>query len=701
MRYLFCDLETFSGTPIKHGAYKYAADPQAKILLWGYALDDAPAKVWQAQREPMPLELMNAIREVFGGTRTWVWHNGINFDLTVIDAVFKGYGFDEPWRTLGHLRDTMVLAYQHGLAGSLGDLSKIYRLGEDKAKDRDGARLIRLFCSPRPEGKDFDWETHPEDWGRFVNYCRLDVEAEREIFKKLPKINCSARELDYQRADWEINRRGMCIDTELAAKAVALSESSTSLGRDRTAHLTGGALDSTTRTQATIDYLKQAFGIELDNLRKGEVERLLESDIPEDAKELLRIRLSSAKASVKKFQALIDSTNADGRLRGCLQFRGAARTGRFAGRIFQPQNLPRPSMSDEAIEAAIAAVKGGYADLLYGDINQVLPNLLRGAIIAPEGRKLVVADYSNIEGRVLAWEAGEEWKLQAFRDFDAGRGHDLYKLTYAKAFAVPVETVTKAQRQMGKVLELAMGYGGGAGAFVTFARGYSIDLELMAKQVLPVVPPAVKEEAIRAYEWAAKTPARLSGLTREVWVACDSVKRLWRRANSKIVQFWGKVDEACEKTLNEGSVTRLRMPGSECQLRFGTNAGWLMITLPSGRTLCYPQARLGTEDEECTFTYMGVGQVSHKWERIRTYSGKVVENITQAIACDILCEALVRLEGTGFDPVLTIHDEIITEANNTSEFSVEKLERLMAAPCPWAETLPLVAAGFESKRYHK
>lgn len=704
MKLLFCDLETYSNTPIKSGAYKYAEDDFAHILLWGYAIDDQPAKVWEVQRENqspfggMPEDLHRAWQEVRNGQRTVVWHNGINFDLTFIDHAAKIYSLP---KGIANVRDTMVMAYQHGLPGALGDLSKVYKLGEDKAKDRDGARLIRLFCVPRPEGRVFNWDTHPEDWARFVNYCRLDVEAEREIYKKLPKINCSARELEYQRVDYEINKRGMLIDVELARKAVKLSETAAEVSKQRTAVLTDGALDSTTRTAATMAYLKDTYGIGLDNLTKGEVERLIEADIPEPAKELLRIRLSSAKASVKKFQALLDSTCKDGRLRGCLQFRGAARTGRFAGRIFQPQNLPRPSMSDEEIEAAIDAVKGGYADLLYSDINQVLPNLLRGEIIAPEGKKLVVADYSNIEGRVLAWEAGETWKLDAFRDFDRGTGHDLYKLTYSKAFAVPVDTVTKAQRQMGKVLELAMGYGGGAGAFVTFARGYGIDLEQMAKQVLPVVPADVAEEAARAYEWAAKTPARLCGLTRDVWVACDSVKRLWRRANRQIVSFWDQVDKACVMALTEGLSISLRMPASECKLRFGMNAGWLMITLPSGRTLCYPQARIGTEEEACTFTYMGVGQVSHKWERIRTYSGKVVENLTQAIACDILCEALLRLDGSGFDAVLTIHDEIITEAPNTPEFSAQRLEEIMSSHCPWAKDLPLVAAGFESQRYHK
>lgn len=355
-------------------------------------------------------------------------------------------------------------------------------------------------------------------------------------------------------------------------------------------------------------------------------------------------------------------------------------------------------MKDEPIEDAIEAVKRGDLDLLYSpsEFPAVLSNCLRGAIIVPEGKRMVVADYSNIEGRVLAWLAGESWKLDAFRAYDAGTGPDLYKLTYSKAFSVPVESVTKAQRQMGKVLELAMGYGGGPGAFVTFAMGYGIDLHDMAKATLPVVPADVRDEAERAYEWAATTPKRLCGLEHDVWIACDSVKRLWRRANPHIVAFWGRVEEACVASLQTYCTEHLHRG-----LKTWASKGWLGIALPSNRTLLYPSARVGTEDEGCTFSYMGVHQMTRKWQRIKTYGGKVVENITQAVACDVLCNALFNVDRAGFEPILTVHDEILTEAPDDDAHDFKQLEAAMEILPRWAKGLPLAAAGFSSYRYHK
>lgn len=690
---LFNDLETYSETPIKCGSYKYADDLKAEILLWGYAIDSAPAKVWQVQREPMPADLRGAIERLREGREGdfHVWHNGLNFDLVFIRKVMPDFALSD-----AQAIDTMQIAYAHGLPGSLGDLCKIFSLGEDKAKDKDGARLIRLFCLPRMDGRKTK-ETNPEDWERFVNYCRLDVEAERELYRRLPKTNLTVAERELSLIDREINHRGMLMDVELASAAVALMDKHAKTLQEKTSTLTGGDLDSTTRTQATIDYIKKTWGIELESLRKGEVEHLLDSpELPEPMKELLRIRLGAAKSSVKKFQSILDCVGADGRLRGCLQFRGAARTGRFSGRLFQPQNLARPTMKDAEINAAIDAIKGGYLDLLYPEekFPEIVSNCLRGAIIIPQGKRMVVADYSNIEGRVLAWLAGETWKLDAFRAYDAGTGPDLYKLTYSKAFSIPVEEVTKPQRQMGKVLELAMGYGGGPGAFVTFAMGYGIDLHDMAKATLPVVPGAVLAEAESAYEWAAKDPRRLCGLDHNVWVACDSVKRLWRRANSRIVAFWADVEDACLASLHEG--TREKLPRN---MLVWSSKGWLGVRLPSGRHLLYPSARTG--DEGCTFSYMGVHQMTRKWTRIKTYAGKVVENITQAVACDVLCHSFKAVIREGFEPILSVHDEILTEAPDTPDYTHERLEKAMEELPQWAAGLPLAAAGFESYRYHK
>lgn len=691
--HLYCDLETFSRTPIKCGAARYAEDPSCRVLLWGYAVDDEPARVWDVAKDPIPEDLRKAIRQVQIDPRSrQVWHNGFHFDAVVLSRVMPDLAVP-----FSRIDDTMVMAYSHGLPGSLADLSLIYHLG-DKGKDKDGARLVRMFCVPDFRGRVKTREEKPEDWERFVNYCRLDVEAERELYKRLPRVNWTDKERSLMVLDAEINQRGMLIDVALARAAVDLVNENDTKLKEKAAALTKGEVDSATRTQAVIDYIKKAFGRDLPSLRKSEVAKLLEEDIPEPMKELLRIRLNSAKAAVKKYQAVLDAVCEDNRLRGCLQFRGASRTGRFSGRLFQPQNLARQTMPPEEVENVVTAVKEGALDLLYSDVGRPLSEALRGLICAPRGSHLSVADYSNIEGRMLAWMAGETWKIKAFEAYDAGTGPDLYKLTYSKAFNVPVEEVTKPQRQMGKVLELAMGYGGGVGAFCTFAAGYGIDLSDMAKAVLPVVPPGVRDDAERGYEWALKTPKRIAGLDRDVWVACDSVKRLWRMSNPAIVGFWHDIESACTEALREHTAVYIR---KDKGLAVSVKGNWLFFRLPSGRRLCYPSAQPGSENEACLFSYLGMSQMARRWERLRTYSGKCCENIIQAAACDLLCHALAEVTKAGFRPVLTVHDEIIAEAEDTKGLDHKKLEALMASGPAWATGLPLTAEGFDSIRYHK
>lgn len=697
---VYSDLETYSECPISRGAYRYAEDPSTEVLLWGYAVDDQPAHVWDVTAGPMPEDLRAALKEVLACQASIVWHNGMNFDTNVLALNKNGVKVAIP---RSQIIDTMVIAYQHGLPGALGDLCEVYRMPKDVAKDKDGRRLVQLFCKPHAYGREdptpmrFTKKERPEDWERFVNYCRLDVEAERALYKKLPRFNLTEAEHRLQLLDDEINHRGMLMDVDLARAAIDLMAEGAKKSRLRTAELTGGELDSTTRTQATIDYLAKRFGIELKNLQKAEVSRLIEDDsIPEPMRELLRIRLSSAKASVKKYQAILDCVNSDNRLRGGLQFRGASRTGRFSGRHMQPQNLPRQTLSPKQIEERIEETLDGSLLDFSSDPAGELAQCLRGAITVPKGSKMVVADYSNIEGRVLAWMAGEDWKLKAFRAYDNGTGPDLYKLTYARAFNVPVETVTKPQRQMGKVLELAMGYGGGVGAFVTFARGYGVDLNDMAEGLKGVIPPEVTHDAERLYEWAVDNK-RTGGLSHGVWVACDSVKRLWRAANAGIVSLWGAAGEACLTAVKEKGVrVPIALGGKVYAVMRGS---WLLVHLPSGRFICYPAARI--DESGASITYMGVNQYTRKWGRIETFAGKAVENLTQAVACDVLCHALPIVSDAGYKPILTVHDEILTEAPDTPEFNHKKLEALMSTNPPWSMELPLSADGFDSYRYHK
>ena len=611
MYLIYADTETFSPQDLSRvGAARYAED--AQIILWSYAENDAPAKVWDRVSSPqMPADLKRMWERLFADPDARVvMHNGMNFDR----QVFASNGFGEI--PAEKIIDTMVLAYEHALPGSLEQLCEAFRLDADHAKDKDGKRLIQIFCKPLPVNYKLTRatpQTHPAEWERFKNYARLDIEAMRAIYKKLPKWNATAQERRLQALDAVINSRGMCIDLELAKGAVETAARHRTHLAARTRELTGGAVSAATQRDALLEYLRAEWGLDLVSATRAEVEkRIAEPGIPEPVKDLLRVRIASTKISVQKFQSVLNAACEDGRLRGCLQFRGASRTGRFSGRIFQPQNLARPTMRNDEIEFAIEATKGGLLDTFYEDPMPVLSNLLRGLIIAPKGKKLVVADYSNVEGRVLAWLAGEEWKLKAFRDFDAGVGHDLYKLTYARAFNVKPETVTKAQRQMGKVLELGMGYGGGAGAFRTFALAYGIDLHDMADAVKSSISPSIWAEAC---EWDPK--ALLGGFTegmgKEVFLACDSVKRAWRKANAQIVQFWYDMDAGVRQAVIEGGPVRVGR-----HITVDKKGNYLRVRLPSGRYLVYPSPRIDDDG----ISYFGVAQVSRKWARIRSWGGK-------------------------------------------------------------------------------
>jgi DNA polymerase len=685
MTTLWADLETFSTRDIMNGPHQYAED--CEVLLFGYAIDDGPAKVWDVttgERMPFELEAVLAAAEMNAPDVNLVWHNGANFDVPVLRKA-KNLHVDIPFERVD---DCMVKAYSHGLPGSLGALSEIYGLGVDKAKDKDGRRLVLKFCKPDSKGNVRNRTTDPEDWARFVNYCRLDVEAMRAIYKKLPSWNWGPRDRAQFVIDQRINNRGVRMDLDLARAAIALADKLRAENAKRTQDLTNGEVAAATQRDALLAHILQQYCVSLPDLTKSTIERRLnDENLPEDVKELLRVRLASTKTSTAKYKKLIASTSADGRMRGCLQFRGATRTGRYAGRLMQLQNLPRPTLPQYVIDAGIEAIKGGWAEYL-AEPGELMSSCLRSCIMATPGKHLVVADLSNIEGRMLAWLAGEEWKLKAFRDFDAGHGPDLYKATYGRTFGIRPEDVTKHQRQIGKVMELALGYQGGVGAFLTFASAYSIDLDELRENISF----SYWGQAEGSYEWY-KEKKLTHGLKRETFIACEAVKLAWRDAHPAIQKFWADVDKAAVSALKG-------VPAKAGKVWFSKNGSWLRMKLPSGRFICYPGARL--EDGGVgtgTFSYMGINQYSRKWERIPTYSGKIVENATQAAAADILIGAMDSIEKAGFEIVFSVHDEFITEADLSKDNT--ELEKLMSTPPSWAPDLPLAAAGFTSLRYKK
>ena len=683
MKKIWCDLETFSPVPISQGTHRYAE--KARVLLWGYKFENEPAKVWDVtQDDAMPQDLKAALDNPEFIT---VWHNGAMFDTVVLKHAM---GIDLP---LSRIDDTMVKAYSHSLPGSLDALCDVLRVPNDKAKDKDGRRLIRLFCVPDRLGNVQTHETRPEDWARFVEYCRLDVEALAEIDQRLPEWNWQARDHAPFELDQQINRRGICIDTELAQACVDLAEKTTAMNEERAKELTNGELSSARQRDAVLKHILKEYGVTLPDLTKSTVERRLnDPDLPQAVKDLLAVRLASTRTSIAKYKALLGSVSIDGRLRGTLQFRGASRTGRYSGRLFQPQNLARPTLSQTEIDVGIDAIKGGWTDLLYEDPGELMSSCLRGVIIASPGKQLVVADLSNIEGRVLAWLAKEEWKLNAFREFDAGRGPDLYKATYGRTFGINPNDVTKKQRQIGKVLELAMGYQGGVGAFLTFASVYGVDLDELAKHTFEAIDPQYLYEARDAYPWF-KEHGLTHGLSETTFIACEAIKRAWRAAHPAITKYWADTETAIREALTNGSTN---IAG---RIVYDKKGSWLRARLPSGRYLCYPAARLPKDNEHCVFSYKGMNQYTRKWDLIKTYGGKCCENACQAVACDILVEAMPAIEAAGFEIVISVHDEFITEAPMNK--SAKELESIMATAPAWAKDLPLAAAGFESQRYRK
>ncbi len=411
---------------------------------------------------------------------------------------------------------------------------------------------------------------------------------------------------------------------------------------------------------------------------------------------LLSLRLEATKTSTAKYKALVNAASGDARLRNTLQFAGAQRTARWAGRVFQPQNMPRPTpdFDEDQQEMGIAALKGGFADAVFGDVMQLTSNAVRGCIVAAPGHKLVVADLSNIEGRGLAFLAGERWKLKAFAEFDRGIGADLYKLAYARSFNVHPDAVGKPQRQIGKVQELGLGYEGGVAAFLTFAAVYNMDLDELADAVWATAGKEAIENAQGMLEWVKNQHRPTHGLSDQVYVACEVLKRAWRDAHPATEALWRAArDGVTGAILNPGQTYAIGQ-----HLKARRDGAWLRIRLPSGRYLCYLQPQV---DDKGQISYQGVDQYTRQWKRIKTYGGKIIENATQAFARDVMAYNMPCIEAAGYPIVLSVHDELLTEPEDRDEFTAEGLSNLLATVPPWAEGIPLAAAGFEARRYRK
>lgn len=683
------DLETYSEVPIRQGTYRYAE--HAEIMLWAYAFGDGEVQVWDRTEDPtMPPEIHEAI---FNSERLCVAHNGM-FDFTVLD--YSGYGVEVERQYC-----TMAQALAHSLPGALGTLCDVMGVDAEDVKNPRGKELVRMFCMPRPKNQKIrrlTSETNPKEWEEFKEYAKSDIKAMRAIYNKMPRWNYSGRELELWRLDRRCNDRGFAVDRVLAEEAIKAVAAAQKGLADDVGDATFGLVTSATQRDKLLTFILDAYGVDLPDLTKATLERRVnDPDLPPEAKELLLLRQDASKASTSKYKSLINAANKDGRLRGTLQFCGAMRTGRWSGRTFQPQNLFRPTLPQAQIDVAIGAIRTGGIDLLTDNVMELAANAIRGCIVAAPNKKLLVADLSNIEGRFAAWVAGEDWKVAAFADFDQGIGEDLYKVAYGRAFNEDPKTVGKgAKRQIGKVMELMLQYEGGVGAFLTGAASYKIDLDELAAVARPSIPEDVWSEATRFWAFCIKTGRTTYGLEENTFKVLDSLKRMWRRAHPEITSMWAE--------LKEGTMIAIDKPGRDFHVRKLTirrDGAWLRIILPSGRALCYPAPRCDETKDGLVLSYAGINPYTRQWGRVKTYGGKLFENICQAGSRDVMACNMPEMEESGYLPVLTVHDEVIAEAPDKDIWNIDEFSAILANTPPWAEGLPLAADGFETYRYRK
>lgn len=697
---LFLDTETRSGTKITQGTFRYCEDENFDVLLVTWAINDSAVECWQPMSEEMPAALHHALNsEDF----IYVIHNS-PFDRRVIR--YK-WGMDLP---TARIHDTMVQALAHGLPGGLGQLSGIFKLG-DSAKMDEGKDLIRYFCQPVMTRKNpgaitfHSPQDAPEKWNTFCQYAMRDVQAMRLLYRKMPRLNYpDGKEHLIWQYDQAMNDRGLLVDLEMAEGAIEISATVKKALKERASELTGGEVDSASRTAAFRDYLNGAMGANLPDLRMATLTRVMENpDTDANLREALTVRIEMSRNAAAKYKRLLGCADSNGRLHDTIQFLGASRTGRDAGRIFQPQNLPRTTMWGEyegeelikAIESDIESTKARALDLIYPKPLDVLGNLLRSVIYAPRGSRFCVADLSNIEGRSLVWLANEDWKVKYFRDYDAGSiEFDNYVAAYAKAMNVDPAEVGKYERQIGKVMELGLGYGGGVSAFLTFAAVYRLDISALAKAVRETAEPIAWKEAADKYEWAKENGyhAKLEELE---YTACEYLKTQWRLAHPRVVRFWRGLEKAFRDALDYPN-TVITVDGSDGKIKVCAKKGWLLMRLPSGRFLTYFSPRVEGDGQ---LTFMGVDGLTKRFQRIKTYSGKLAENATSATARDVMFHRIPDIEADGFNIVMRVHDELVAECPDDDYYTHLRLAEHMSNPHSWCSDLPLAAAGFTGYRY--
>lgn len=647
IRTLGIDIETYSSNDITDGVYKYAEADDFKVLLFAYSVNDGPVLITDiAQGEEIPPRIVEAL------TDPHVLKTAFNaaFERTCLNR-FLGLHMDaEQWEC------TMVRSAMLGLPLSLDGVGRVLRLEQQKMSE--GKALIRYFsvpCKPTKVngGRTRNLPEHaPDKWATFKRYCVRDVEVEQAIRRITSGYKIPESERRLYIADQRINDRGVLVDMQLVEQAIRMDAAYKGRLNAEAAELSG--LDNPNSVAQLKAWLENETGTTVDRLSKKDIPDLLASASSDKVERMLRIRQEMAKTSTKKYEAMKETACADGRVRGLLQFYGANRTGRWAGRLVQAQNLPQNHLDD--LDYARELVKSGdmpTVELLFGNVPDTLSQLIRTAFIARDGCTFLVCDFSAIEARVIAWLAREKWRLEVFRTHGK-----IYEASASMMFHVPVEEITKTdpRRQKGKIAELALGYQGGVGA-----------MKQMGGEKM--------------------------GLSED---EMNDIVNNWRNANPAIVRLWKDVENAARMVIRSGE------PVSVKGLKFFMSLGALMVRLPSGRCLSYPRPAIGQNRfGTASIQYEGVNQTTKQWEVQETYGGKLVENIVQGIARDCLAVTILRLDEQGFPIVFHVHDEVIIEAPEDGVHTLEAVEEIFRTPIPWAPDLPLKGAGYKTKYYLK
>ena len=670
LHHLSIDLETYSTVSIgAAGSYRYILDPSFEILLFAYSLDGMPVEVIDvASGQVIPLWLKNALKNPL-----YIKH--------AYNAAFEWFALSKylGWLPPDQWRDTMLHALYCGYPASLDAAGRAMGLPEDKKKLTTGKALIRYFCVPcKPSNANGNRTRNlprhdPAKWALFKEYNGQDVVTEMEIDHRLSAFPVPAFVQKQWETDLMMNARGVAADMEMVSGALVIGATVKSQLMAEARQLSG--LDNPNSIKQLARWLTEATDsdAEITSVTKETVATMLKQPQPANVQRMLEIRQELGKTSTKKYDALETCIADDGRVRGLLQFYGANRTGRWAGRLVQVQNLPRTYT--HPLPPARQLVKDRNIDglrLMYGSINDTLSQLIRTAFVATPGNVLIDADFSAIEARVISWLAGQEWRLEVFRTHGK-----IYEASASQMFHVPIEKIKKgnpeyALRQRGKVAELALGYQGGVSAMRRMDTGHNLD-DLSDDEVKGIVD-------------------------------------RWRETNSMIRDLWNIVDSAAVTVITNGGAQTIRSETTDavvtlaCELDVITGTRYMTILLPSGRKLYYPSPEIGVNRwGNPSVSYMGQNQTTKRWERVETYGGKLVENIVQAIARDCLAIAIENLEAQGLHVVFHIHDEVVidTPAWGDEDTMLDTVTKIMTKPIPWAQALPLNADGWVDKFFKK